>query len=104
MTDKEALDILLKTDRVGVNLIFGNDEETIKYNQDSAEALYVAIKALEVVEKIKKAFIESDTQYDKADILDCNNCTHFTGETYNILCTAYGTEEDRESWMTEYKE
>ena len=86
MINKEAIDYM--------NVLQAKCE-----NGYEAEAINLAIKAIEVVEKIKKAFIESDTQYDKADILDCNNCTHFTGETYNILGEAQGTEEDRESWL-----
>ena len=87
MSNKKALEILLKTDRVGVNLILGNDEETIKYNQDSAEALLTAVKALAVVEEIKKAFHNG----------------WFEDDIYNILCDAYGTDSDRESWIKEYK-
>lgn len=46
MTREEALEILLEPDRVGVNIINANDEETTKYNSDSIEALNMAIKAL----------------------------------------------------------
>lgn len=97
--NKEALEILLKTDRIGVNLILGNDEETNKYNQDSAEALLAAVKALAVVEEIKKAYI---------DII--NNCRYtdlirhrVASQVYDILCEAYGTEDDEDSWLKEYR-
>ena len=87
MTNKEAVERLNEL-LLCTSLLSDNDHESMR----------AGIKALEVVEEIKKAFIESDTQYDKADILDCN-----ADKTYNILCTAYGTEEDRESWLREYK-
>lgn len=96
MSNKKALDILLKTDRIGVNLILGNDEETTKYNPDSAEALHVAIKAIEVVDKIKKAYIDiNDSRY--ADLIS----HRFACQVYDILCEAYGAEDDEESWLKE---
>ena len=56
-------------------------------NGYDAEAINLAIKAVEVVDKIKKAYINSTT---------CNgvcDCVH------DILCEAYGSEKDCESWM-----
>lgn len=47
MTREEALKILKETDRVGVNIIKANDEESCEYNAKSYEALDMAIKALE---------------------------------------------------------
>lgn len=79
MTNKEALEILTKTDRVGVNLIFGNDEETTKYNQDSLEALALAIKALE--ERPTGEWIDhsADEGY-----VECPICRHLTNCNGNI--------------------
>ncbi len=47
MTRQEAIEILKQTDRVGCVLIKANDVESTKYNQESIEALNMAIKALE---------------------------------------------------------
>ena len=47
MTNEQALAILKQPDRIGCNLIKANDEESNKYNQESIEALDMAIKALE---------------------------------------------------------
>ena len=55
MTRKEALQILSNRDRVGINIINANDLETIKYNQDSVEALRKAIVALEREQKFLEA-------------------------------------------------
>ena len=46
MTREEALKILKETDRVGVNIIKANNEESCEYNAKSYEALDMAIKAL----------------------------------------------------------
>ena len=46
MTREEALQILSERDRIGVNIINANDTETTKYNNDSVEALSMAIAAL----------------------------------------------------------
>lgn len=46
MTREEAIEILKQPDRIGCNLIKANDEESTKYNQESIEALNMAIKAL----------------------------------------------------------
>ena len=47
MTREDAITILKQPDRIGCNLIKANDEESTKYNQESIEALGMAIKALE---------------------------------------------------------
>lgn len=47
MTKEQALRILKQPDRIGCHLIKANDEESNKYNQESIEALDMAIKALE---------------------------------------------------------
>ena len=47
LTRRKAIDILKQPDRVGCNLIKANDEESNRYNQESIEALNMAIKALE---------------------------------------------------------
>ena len=49
------------------------------------QALDLAIKALEVVGKIKKVCYSNEN-----DFIDA---------VWDILCEAYGTEEDRESWL-----
>lgn len=46
MSNEEALQILSERDRIGVNIINANDAETTKYNNDSIEALSMAIEAL----------------------------------------------------------
>ena len=45
MTREEALQILSERDRIGVNIINANDAETTKYNNNSVEALSMAIAA-----------------------------------------------------------
>lgn len=47
MTKDQALAILKQPDRIGCHLIKSNDEESCKFNQESIEALNMAIKALE---------------------------------------------------------
>ena len=54
MTKEEALQVLSDRGRVGVHIINANDEETIKYNSDSIEALKMAIKALEQQRKFEQ--------------------------------------------------
>ena len=46
MNNEEALQILSERDRIRVNIINANDAETTKYNNDSVEALSMAIAAL----------------------------------------------------------
>lgn len=102
--NKEALEILLKTDRIGVNFIRSNDEETNKYNQDSAEALLAAVKALAVVEEIKKAYIDVISGCRYSDLIRHDLIRHRVAtQVYDILCEAYGTEDDEESWLKEYQ-
>lgn len=55
-------------------------------------ALEEGMLALEVVEKIKKAYSKSDSSYMLDDTI------------YDILCEAYGSYTDCESWLKEYKE
>ena len=53
MTRKRALEILTKDiDRAGVHIIAANDEETMKYNQESIEAWNLAIESLKAIDKI----------------------------------------------------
>ncbi len=46
LTEEEAIEIIRQPDRIGCVLIKGNDEESIKYNQQSIEAINMALKAL----------------------------------------------------------
>ena len=46
LTEEEAIEILRQPDRVGCVLIKANDEESMKYNQQSIEAINMALKAL----------------------------------------------------------
>jgi hypothetical protein len=56
--EEDAITILKQSDRIGCNLIKANDEESTKYNQESIEALGMAIKALEIVKEVKKIIDE----------------------------------------------
>ena len=60
MTKEQALVILKQPDRIGCHLIKANDEESNKYNQESIEALNMAIKALEIVEEFERTQIITD--------------------------------------------
>ena len=53
----------------------------------------LAIKALEVVDKIKKAY-SANKEIDEIDDAMC-----FANATYDILCEAYGSDTDCESWV-----
>ena len=65
--------------------------------QEEAEAIAEAIRALEVVEKIKQSFVENNHgDYDWS--------RDFGEAVYEILCKAYGSDTDCESWVNEYKE
>lgn len=65
--------------------------------QEEAEAIAEAIKALEVVEKIKQSFVENNHgDYDWS--------RDFGEVVYDILCKAYGSDTNCESWADEYKE
>lgn len=52
----------------------------------------LAIKALKVVDKIKKAY-SANREIEEIDDAMC-----FANATYNILCEAYGSDIDCESW------
>ena len=57
-----------------------------------------AIKAIEVVDKIKKTGINLNK-------LSGNDfCSDFGSATYDIMCEAYGSDTDCESWIKEKEE
>lgn len=81
MSNEEALQILSERDRIGVNIINANDAETTKYNNDSVEALSMAVKALEkqIPQKptIENGFVKCPAceLYIRFPIMDrYNNC------------------------------
>lgn len=67
MTNEQALEILKQPGRIGCNLIKANDEESCKFNQESIEALDMAIKALEQP--------TSDDCVSRQAVLDCLTAT-----------------------------
>ena len=84
MTKEQALTILKQPDRIGCHLIKANDEESNKYNQESIEALNMAIKALEQNnEEIYKAGYEDGVHdgYYSSLIEDGTEEKHF-GKSY----------------------
>ena len=79
MNSREAV-VVLKRELDGIP----SDIDKSEFEQ----AVKLAVKALEVVEKIKRAGI--------------GRCDDEIGDyVFDILCDAYGTEKDRESWITE---
>jgi len=54
MTKEQALAILKQPDRIGCHLIKANDEESNKYNQESIEALNIAIKSVNKLGQIEQ--------------------------------------------------
>ena len=83
MTTEEIIKIL-KDDQDNVDFDWLKEEA-----QPVFDAYSEAIKAVEVVDKIKKAYSHN---WDSAA---------FTKEVHDILCTAYGSDEDKESWIWE---
>lgn len=84
MTKEQALAILKQPDRIGCHLIKANDEESNKYNQESIEALNMAIKAIEQNnEEIYKAGYEDGVHdgYYSSLIEDGTEEKHF-GKSY----------------------
>lgn len=71
MTNEEALQILSERDRIGVNIINANDAETTKYNNDSIEALSMAIEALKA-EPCEDA-VRRETVRDMFCEIHCHN-------------------------------
>ena len=85
MTNKEA--------RIRIqNFIFLHRLAEYSSATKLVEALKEGIKALEVVEKIKKAYL-ANKEIEEIDDAMC-----FANATYNILCEAYGSDIDCESW------
>ena len=80
MTKEQEVIKQLKELHISSNTV----RDDIDYLRDE-EAIDYAIKALEVVEKIKKAFHNG----------------WFEDDIYNILCEAYGSDTDCESWLKE---
>jgi hypothetical protein len=93
ITDKEALEILNHNWTRLVN----SDYTDIELGQ----AQDTAIKALEVVDAIKKAFITNAVGDTLNFDIASSRC--YIDTTYHILCDAYGTEESMNSWIKEYE-
>lgn len=54
MNNEQALTIIKQPDRVGCHLIKANDEESCKFNQESIEALNMAVLGLEKLAQIEQ--------------------------------------------------
>ncbi|WP_458457467.1 hypothetical protein [Pseudobutyrivibrio sp.] len=99
MTKEQALEILRQPDRIGCHMIKANDEESCKYNQESIEALDMAIKALEQQpsEDCVLRWIERFNDEDKW--LECPHCHKDSDNAYAYCpnCGASFKEEKRGS-------
>lgn len=83
MTNKEAVERLNEL-LLCTSLLSDNDHESMR----------AGIKALEVVEEIKKSFVIKSNEPDLSFVI--NSSRHSVDEIYHILCKAYGT-----SWNSE---
>lgn len=77
MTKEQAIAILKQPDRIGCHLIKANDEESNKYNQESIEALNMAIKALE---QQSENCVSRQAVLDKAELIELED-----GQTFYCI-------------------
>lgn len=87
MTNKEAIEVIGQFSR-----IINNESWLPEAQKAIKEASALAIKALEVVDKIKKAYSANE------EIEEIDDAMCFANATYDILCEAYGSDTDCESW------
>ena len=86
MTNKEAIEEIRSMGLIIDGMINRTRRKSIY------EALTLAIEALEVVDNIKKAY-SANKEIEEIDDAMC-----FANATYDILCEAYGSDTDCESW------